>query len=84
MRHSSSGDSLASEEKRSAFLRPIRIPLVGTLRNIVNEVQLTREERLELDELQRALGTKSRRETLAISRQFIDIMENGRDYDDLF
>lgn len=73
-----------SDEKRSAIVRPIRaIPLVGLLRDIVNEVQLTREERLELDELQRCLGTKSRRETIAISREFVEIMEIGRDQEDL-
>lgn len=79
VRHSN--DSFS--EERSTNHRPIRLPLLDTLLDIVNKAQLTREERLEIDELQRSLGIKSRRETIQIARQFVDMMENGRDYDDL-
>lgn len=82
MRHSSA-DSLLEERSALQQRRMIRSSLLGTLRDFVNEAQLSREERHELDELQRSLGTKSRREAIQVAREFTLMMEKGRDYDEL-
>mmetsp|Transcript_32031 Transcript_32031/g.57939 ORF Transcript_32031/g.57939 Transcript_32031/m.57939 type:complete len:88 (-) Transcript_32031:66-329(-) len=79
----SSASEKLSEERHDIKRGVTRFPLLGTLRDFVNEVHLSREERDELVELQRSLGTKSRRETIQIAREFAIMMDKGRDYDEL-
>lgn len=81
VRHSSANS--LSEDRSGVQRRVIRISLLGTLRDVASVVQLSREERYELDELQRLLGTKSRRETIQIASEFHLMMEKGHDYDSL-
>jgi hypothetical protein len=62
--------------------RSVQVSLLESLREVANEAQQTRQARMELVELQRLLGTKSRKETSAALHEFVDMMENGCDDDD--
>lgn len=78
IRSSSSSNSSSSSDHITIY-HPVRFSLFETFRDFVGDTQDTRQARMELAELQKTLGTKSRREAID---EFVDMVERGCEHND--
>lgn len=77
-----SKDNKDSCDGASAY-QTVKFSLLEGFREGSNDDKQARQAKLELTELQRMLGSKSRKDAMAAMNEFVDMMENGSDGDEL-